>query len=98
MTREMILETLRAEKSALSQFGVKRLAVFGSVARGEMRAGSDVDILVDFEPEAHVGLFQFARLQRHLSRVLGMKVDLVTVEALRPEMRERILNEKVDAA
>ncbi|MGA9751833.1 MAG: nucleotidyltransferase family protein [Acidobacteriota bacterium] len=98
MTREHVLETLRKEKAGLSQFAVKRLAVFGSVARGDMREGSDVDILVEFEPGAHIGLFEFVRLRRHLSHALGLEVDLVTVEALRPEIRERVLSEKVDAA
>ncbi|MGC8724838.1 MAG: nucleotidyltransferase family protein, partial [Acidobacteriota bacterium] len=74
------------------------LSLFGSAARAEMRTGSDVDILVEFESGAHVGLFEFVRLQRHLSQLLGQAVDLVTPDALRPEMRESILREKVDAA
>jgi hypothetical protein len=93
-----VLKKLRNERAALRRFAVSRLAVFGSAARGEMRAGSDVDILVEFEPGSRIGLFEFVRLQRHLSEVLGAQVDLVTSEALRPEFREKILQELVDAA
>ncbi len=98
MTREEILAILRKERSGLRSFAVRRLSLFGSTARGEMRAGSDVDILVEFEPGARVGLFEFVRLQRHLSQLLGLAVDLVTPDALRPEMRDSILQEKTDAA
>jgi len=77
-------------------FGVSRLAVFGSLARGEEKPGSDVDILVEFERPT--GLFGFVRLQRYLEGIIGRPVDLATPGALRPEMREAILAEAVYAA
>jgi len=98
MTCDEVLDKLRGERVALRQFAVKSLAVFGSVARGEMREDSDVDILVEFEPGAHIGLFEFLRLRRHLSGVVGAPVDLVTPAALHPELCEAILREAVDAA
>jgi predicted nucleotidyltransferase len=76
---------------------VARLAVFGSVARNEATAASDVDILVEFRPDARIGLFEFARLRRDLSEILGCEVDLVTPEALHPSMRESILREAIYA-
>jgi hypothetical protein len=98
MKREQALQRLRAEERALRSFSVKRLAIFGSVARNEAREGSDIDILMEFQPGAHVGLFQFVRLQRFLSEVLDCQVDLATPDALRKEMREQILREAIDAA
>ncbi|MBA3966751.1 MAG: nucleotidyltransferase domain-containing protein, partial [Nitrospirales bacterium] len=58
----------------------------------------DVDILVDFERDADVGLFTFARLQRKLSQILGRPVDLVTPDAPHPVLKDRILEEAVRAA
>ncbi len=54
--------------------GVRSLELFGSLARGDARPASDVDLLVEFQP---VGLFQFFRVQRRLEAILGRRVDLV---------------------
>jgi len=97
MQRDEAIRALRANADQLADYGVARLAVFGSVARNEAMAGSDVDVLVEFRPEARIGLFEFARLRRYLMEILGCEVDLVTPEALRPSMRESILREAVYA-
>jgi predicted nucleotidyltransferase len=80
----------------LSDLGVGTLAVFGSVARDEATAASDVDLLVEFSRP--VGLFEFVHLKSYLEQVLGCSVDLVTADALRPEMREQILREAIVVA
>ena len=80
------------------KYQVRELSVFGSAARGDMRPDSDMDLLVEFQPEAHVGLFKFAQLQGVLGEILGCKVDLATPDALRGEWRADILREAVDAA
>jgi uncharacterized protein len=98
MSRDEVLQKLRGEKSRLAAFSVKSLAVFGSVARGEETIVSDVDLLVEFQPGARVGLFEFVRLQRFLSELLGCRVDLATAQALRKEMRDKILAEAIHAA
>ena len=98
MNRDEALTRLRANQERLDAFPIKRLAVFGSVARNEADESSDVDILVEFPPEARVGLFEFARLQRTLVDILGCTVDLVTPDALRQEMRAQILQEAVYAS
>jgi predicted nucleotidyltransferase len=97
MQRAEAVRALRANADRIADFGVIRLAVFGSVARNEATPDSDVDILVEFRPDVSVGLFAFARLRRYLTEILGCDVDLVTLEALRPTMRERILREAVYA-
>ncbi len=96
MERDEILARLKRRRRQLKKFGVHSLSIFGSVARNQARKNSDIDILVDFERP--VGLFEFARLQLYLEKALGRKVDLVTPEALRVELREDILREAIRAA
>jgi predicted nucleotidyltransferase len=98
MRRKDALDRLAEHREELRRFFVKSVAVFGSVARDEAAETSDVDILVEFDEDAHVGLFHFVRLQRRLSEILGRTVDLATPEALRKEMRDQILKEAVHAA
>jgi predicted nucleotidyltransferase len=95
--RDEILGKLRADKAALDRFGVKSIAVFGSVARGEGGAKSDVDILVEYREDATPGLFEFVGLKHHLEDVLGRKVDLATPDALHPALKDDILKETVYA-
>jgi len=98
MTRDDILEKLAASRPDLDQFHVESLSVFGSVARGEASDDSDVDVLVTFEPGAVVGMFEFVRLQRYLSELLGRRVDLATPDALHKALRDGILSEAIRAA
>jgi len=94
--RDMVLNALKQHKDELQRrFGVKSLAVFGSVACGEAGPDSDVDILVEFDPNAHVGLFKMVELKEFLEGVLGCPVDIVTLDGLRPWMRERVKRETV---
>jgi hypothetical protein len=78
-----------------SEFGVQSLAIFGSAARDELTLGSDIDILVEFKPEARVGLFELVALRECLEHLLGCPVDVVTPDGLRMWMRERVLQEAV---
>lgn len=97
-TREEILSLLKEAKPELEQtFGVRKLALFGSASRNETRPGSDVDLLVEFAPEARIGLFEFARLRRFLARLLGCEVDLATPDALHRELKDLILGEAIYA-
>lgn len=97
MKKEQINALLSKNRDILTDFHVKSISLFGSVARDEQKESSDVDLLVEFHPEAHIGLFEFARLQRMLSDILGCEVDLVTPEALHKAIRGRILREAVHA-
>jgi predicted nucleotidyltransferase len=89
---------LKKNLALLKDYNVKALYLFGSVVRGEDRPGSDVDILVEFLPDAHVGLFGLARLQRRLAEILGRPVDLTTPDALHTALKDRIIKESVRAA
>jgi len=95
-SREQILRTLAAHREELKGLGVKSLALFGSAVRDEAGPGSDVDLLVEFSQP--VGIFEFLDLQEYLERILGRRVDLVTPDALKRQMREQILKEAVRAA
>ena len=98
MTREDVLTMLAQSRPDLDRFHVTRLSIFGSVARDEASADSDVDVLVEFDPEAVVGLFEFVRLQRYLTQLLGRRVDLATPDALHKALRASILSEAIRAA
>jgi predicted nucleotidyltransferase len=79
-----------------NRFGVKRIGIFGSFARGEERSDSDLDVLVDFE-EGKKTFDNYMDLKFYLEELFGRKVDLVTVNALRPQLRTAILRETVYA-
>jgi predicted nucleotidyltransferase len=74
------------------QHHIRKLALFGSVLRGDFGPGSDLDILVEFEPQTRIGLLAFARIQRELSELWQRPVDLVTPEGLKPLIKDTILN------
>jgi predicted nucleotidyltransferase len=94
--RDAVIAALREVTPQLRAQAVSELWLFGSAARGDLRTTSDVDLLVDFADT--VTLFEFARLRRYLESVLHRPVDLVTRDALKPQLREQILREAVRAA
>ena len=70
--------------------GIRSLALFGSTARGEAGPDSDLDLLVELDPAAEIGLIGYIGLENRLSRLLGHRVDLATRDALPPPLRERV--------
>jgi predicted nucleotidyltransferase len=89
---EQIRRILCEQKPLLERkFGVKELGIFGSYLRGEQRNNSDVDILVGFSRT--VSLLEFIRMENYLSEVLGVKVDLVMKDALKPRIGKHIMAE-----
>ncbi len=92
--REEIERILREHKAELREkYGVRELGLFGSYVRGQQRRRSDVDILVEFDVVP--GLLRFIELEDYLSRLLGVRVDLVRKASIRKELREHILGEVV---
>ncbi len=83
------MQRLKDDITAL--FSVRRIGIFGSVARGEQTEASDIDILVEFSRP--VGFFAFLELEEYLSLHLGAPVDLVTPDALKPAIQERVTAE-----
>ena len=72
---------------------IRRLALFGSVLRDDFRPGSDVDVLVEFEPSARVGLLTLAGLELELGELIGHEVDLNTPGFLNRHFRDQVLSE-----
>ena len=86
MNRAETLDLLSQHKDEMRRrFGVRRLALFGSHARDQAKAGSDIDVLVDFDGPATSA--RYFGLQFFLEDLLGASVDLVTERALRPQLR-----------
>jgi uncharacterized protein len=69
---------------------IRKLAFFGSVLRDDFGPDSDVDVLVEFEPEAHVGLLAISGMEIELAEILGRRVDLNTRGFLSPHFREQV--------
>jgi uncharacterized protein len=94
-SRRQLEKILKNNKPYLKDtFKVEEIGIFGSYARGEATKTSDVDILVKFSDK--IG-WEFVDLKEYLEEILGLKVDLVTIKALKPQLRDSILNEVVYA-
>jgi len=91
---QKFMEILRQQLPSLAeQYNVATMEVFGSYVRHEQRKNSDLDILVTFNKPP--SLFKFVRLENHLSDVLGVKVDLVMKDSLKPAIGKNILREAI---
>ncbi len=94
ITAQTATDRLRRELPRLRrEYAISSLGLFGSYVRGEQRQGSDLDILVEFSKIP--GMLRFLDLERELSHLLGVSVDLVQKEALKPAIGKRILEEVV---
>ena len=89
------LETLNT--TAIPEFckknHIQKLSVFGSMARGDFREDSDVDVLVTFLPDTKVGLIALSRMAIELSEIFGRKVDLVTERSLKHMIKDAVISE-----
>ncbi len=88
-----IEEKKRKILPVLQRYGVKRIGLFGSCVRGEMREDSDIDILVEIEKD--ISLLDFIGIKLEIEETLGRNVDLVEYCTIKPLLRERILKEQV---
>lgn len=95
MNRETALAQLRPMENDLRRQGLSALFLFGSVARDEASTSSDVDLLFDVPADVRFSLFDQARIQSDLADALHVGVDLVPLEALKPNLRARIEAEMV---
>jgi predicted nucleotidyltransferase len=94
---ENVLETLRAHERDLRRLGVSHAAVFGSVARGDAGAESDIDVLVDLDENRPMGIFEYARLKLYIDELLDGASDVVNRRTLKPLLRANILYDAIDA-
>jgi predicted nucleotidyltransferase len=94
--RERVLRVLRGQERALRARGLTRLALFGSIARGDLGPDSDVDLLIEVDAAHRFGLFAFLDLKNDLAGLLGRPVDLAFADAMRPRLRAAVLGEAVE--
>jgi len=96
MDVDKIRSLLKAHKKELQRkYKIKKIGLFGSYLKGTQNTRSDVDILVEFEEDAELSLFDLAGLEIELSELLGNKVDLVEKRALKPFIGKQIIREDV---
>jgi predicted nucleotidyltransferase len=89
-TADEVIASLRAHASELRAAGIRHLALFGSVARGEAGADSDIDLAVELDPEAHITLIGLIGLESKLGELLGRRVDLLPEPIHRPRLRANV--------
>jgi predicted nucleotidyltransferase len=82
-----VIATLQRHADALRARGVRHAALFGSVARGEAGPESDLDILVELDPEAKLDVFAYAGLKRFIAELFDGPVDVVNLAAIKPSLR-----------
>jgi len=91
-----IRNILKEHKEELKEkYGIKEIGVFGSYVRREHKEKSDLDILVEFEEDAKIGLLKFVNMENYLSELIGVKVDLVEKSTLKPRIGKHILEEVI---
>jgi predicted nucleotidyltransferase len=77
------------------QYKIRSLGVFGSYVRGDQTVTSDLDLLVDFDPDSSIGLIKICELENHLTQQLGIQVDLTLLNELKSQASQQILSEVV---
>jgi predicted nucleotidyltransferase len=93
MSKAKFNEITEKIRPIMKRYGVKKVALFGSLVRGEMRENSDVDILVEIESD--ISLLDFVGLKIEIEEALGRKVDLVEYCTIKPLLKDKILKEQV---
>jgi len=94
MNKEEVKDKLlKAVKNCGYIGDIRWLAIFGSYVSGEAKESSDVDVLIDFTEDAHVGFFKYVRIRRSLSEMIGLEVDMVTPQALSKYIKDAILQQ-----
>ena len=88
--RERVIAALRAYQGELHRRGVLHVALFGSIARGEGKPMSDVDILIDLDPQAQVGVFDYVGITQFLADLFPVRVDVANRSSLKPLVRPTI--------
>lgn len=87
MRRDDIIAKLKEAEPALRARGIRRAAVFGSVARGDDRPDSDIDIMIEVDPEAHITVYDYVGLKEFVAGLFDGRVDVVSRDGLKPYVR-----------
>ena len=87
---EQVIATLRAHEPELRQAGIRSLSLFGSVARGDFEADSDVDLAAELDPAAGIGLIGLIGLERRVGEILGRRTEILSGKIENPRLRANI--------
>ncbi len=97
MNRQDILARLRENEAALRSRGVAHAALFGSRARGDAQPDSDTDILIEIDPDAPVGVWEYAGIKRYVASLFDGALDVVDREALKPYVKPAAMSDAIYA-
>ena len=94
---EHVIATLRAHEAELRRAGIRHLSLFGSVARGEAEADSDVDLAAEFDPAAEMDLIRLVSLERSVGETLGRPVEILPEPVENPRLRANVERDRIIA-
>jgi uncharacterized protein len=92
-----IIARLRENEAGLRQRGVQHAALFGSCARGEERPDSDLDIMIDVDPTARIGVYEYVAIKDYIAGLFDTRVDVVRRDRLKPYVRPAAVGDAIYA-
>lgn len=97
MDSQEIIARLRKNESALRDRGVRHAALFGSSARGDQRPDSDVDIMIEVDPAARIGIYEYVAIKDYIAGLFDIRVDVVRRDRLKPYVRPVVARDAIYA-